>query len=94
MLDEKRRLCYILKAVFCGRMPESGLKQAKTARECLFAEEQIGGGEVRVRITLECTECHHRNYNLTKEKKNHPERMETKKYCPFCQKHTNHKETK
>ena len=35
-----------------------------------------------------------RNYNLTKEKKNHPERMETKKYCRFCQRHTLHKETK
>ena len=49
---------------------------------------------VRVKITLECTECHQRNYNLTKEKKNHPERMETKKYCRFCQRHTMHKETK
>ena len=29
-----------------------------------------------------------------KDKKTHPERMETKKYCRFCKKHTNHKETK
>ena len=43
---------------------------------------------VRVRITLACTECKQRNYNMTKEKKNHPERMETKKYCKFCQRHT------
>ena len=28
---------------------------------------------VRVRITLACTECKQRNYNMTKEKKNHPE---------------------
>ena len=49
---------------------------------------------VRVKITLACTECKQRNYNLTKEKKNHPERMETKKYCPFCKAHTMHKETK
>ena len=49
---------------------------------------------VRTRITLACTECKHRNYNLTKEKKNHPERMEVRKYCPFCKKHTVHKETK
>jgi len=34
------------------------------------------------------------NYDLTKEKKNHPDRMETKKYCRFCKKHTMHKETK
>ncbi|MCI7099644.1 MAG: 50S ribosomal protein L33, partial [Lachnospiraceae bacterium] len=26
--------------------------------------------------------------------KNHPERMETKKYCRFCKAHTVHKETK
>ena len=38
---------------------------------------------VRVKITLACTECKQRNYNMTKEKKNHPERMETKKYCKF-----------
>ncbi len=49
---------------------------------------------VRVKITLACTECKQRNYNMTKEKKNHPDRMETKKYCRFCKKHTMHKETK
>ena len=49
---------------------------------------------VRVKITLACTECKQRNYNMTKEKKNHPERMETQKYCKFCRKHTLHKETK
>lgn len=36
---------------------------------------------VRVKITLACTECKQRNYNMTKDKKAHPERMETKKYC-------------
>ena len=49
---------------------------------------------VRVKITLACTECKQRNYNMTKDKKNHPDRMETKKYCRFCRKHTLHKETK
>ncbi len=39
---------------------------------------------MRTRITLECTECKQRNYNMTKDKKTHPERMETKKYCRFC----------
>ena len=54
-----------------------------------------GGGEVvRVKISLACTECKQRNYNMTKEKKNHPERLETKKYCKFCRTHTLHKETK
>lgn len=58
----------------------------------LYTESEVEG--VRTRITLACTECKHRNYNLTKEKKNHPERMEVRKYCPFCKKHTMHKETK
>ena len=49
---------------------------------------------MRVKITLECTDCKQRNYNLMKDKKAHPERMETKKYCKFCKKHTMHKETK
>ena len=50
--------------------------------------------EMRTRITLACTECKNRNYNTTKDKKTHPERMEIKKYCKFCKKHTIHKETK
>jgi large subunit ribosomal protein L33 len=29
-----------------------------------------------------------------KNKKNNPDRIELKKYCKFCQKHTVHKETK
>lgn len=50
--------------------------------------------EMRTRITLACTECKQRNYNTTKDKKAHPDRMETMKYCRFCRKHTTHKETK
>ena len=53
-----------------------------------------GGRKMRTKITLACTECKQRNYNMTNEKKNHPERMETQKYCKFCRKHTLHKETK
>ena len=49
---------------------------------------------VRTKITLACTECKQRNYNMTKDKKTHPDRMETKKYCRFCKAHTLHKETK
>ena len=46
-----------------------------------------------VKITLACTECKQRNYNTTKDKKAHPDRMETSKYCRFCKKHTVHNET-
>lgn len=40
------------------------------------------------------TECKQRNYNNMKNKKNTPDRIELKKYCPFCKKHTVHRETK
>ena len=48
----------------------------------------------RVRITLACTECKQRNYNLKKNKQKHPDRMELQKYRRFCKKHTLHRETK
>ncbi|MGQ9844829.1 MAG: 50S ribosomal protein L33 [Caldisericia bacterium] len=49
---------------------------------------------MRLIITLECTECKRRNYTTTKNKNNDPNRIEIKKYCPFCKKHTVHKEVK
>ncbi|HTY11955.1 MAG: 50S ribosomal protein L33 [Bacteroidota bacterium] len=45
-------------------------------------------------ITLECTVCKNRNYSTTKNKKKQTGRVEYKKYCRFCAKHTPHKETK
>ena len=53
-----------------------------------------GGAEMRVKITLACSECKQRNYNTMKNKKNDPDRLEMNKYCRFCKKHTLHKETK
>ena len=50
--------------------------------------------DMRVKVTLACTECKQRNYNTIKNKKNDPDRIEMNKYCPFCRKHTAHKETK
>ena len=57
-------------------------------------KNQVEVEVVRTKITLACTECKQRNYNMTKDKKTHPDRMETKKYCRFCKRHTLHKETK
>jgi len=37
---------------------------------------------------------HYRNYTTTKNKKKHTERLETKKFCNSCRKHTAHKEVK
>ena len=48
----------------------------------------------RTKVTFECTECKHRNYDNMKNKKNDPERLQLKKYCHFCKKHTVHKESK
>lgn len=49
---------------------------------------------MRDKITLACTECQQRNYDKKKNKKNDSDRLEMKKYCKFCKKHTAHKETK
>ena len=56
----------------------------------------LGGAEktMRVKVTLACTECKQRNYDTKKNKKNDPDRLEMKKHCRFCRKHTLHKETK
>lgn len=49
---------------------------------------------MRTKVILACTECKQRNYHTTKNKKNTPERLELKKYCKFCKKHTTHRETR
>jgi len=48
---------------------------------------------MRVQVILACGECKNRNYHTAKEKKQ-TERLTLKKYCPFCRKHTSHKEVK
>ena len=49
---------------------------------------------MRDTIKLTCANCNRANYHTTKNKRLHPERVEHKKYCPRCDKHTPHKETK
>ena len=50
---------------------------------------------MRVNITLECTSCHkERTYLTSKNRKNNPDRLELKKYCPRERKVTLFKETK
>jgi large subunit ribosomal protein L33 len=48
----------------------------------------------RINVTLECQVCKHRNYSKTKNRRNTPEKLNIKKYCRFCRRHTEHKETK
>ena len=62
-------------------MPKIEVVKFDGRRKKSVATTQINTVEVevvRVKITLACTECKQRNYNMTKEKKNHPERLETK----------------
>jgi large subunit ribosomal protein L33 len=49
---------------------------------------------VREPVVLACTKCKRRNYTTKKNKKSHPDRLVQKKYCPVCNEHTDHKETK
>ena len=49
---------------------------------------------MRDNIILKYTECGEENYINTKNKRNHPDRMEVNKYCPRCNKKTVHKEKK
>ena len=50
--------------------------------------------DVRVVVTLACNECKSRNYATTKNKRNDPDRIELRKYCKVCRKHTVHREAK
>lgn len=53
-----------------------------------------GGILMRDLVKLVCEECKSENYYTDKNKKLNPERIEFKKYCPKCKKHTIHKEKK
>ena len=53
-----------------------------------------GKAGVRDKLTMACDDCKQRNYQTYKNKRNNPDRLEMKKYCPFCKKHTAHRETK
>ena len=76
------------------RRPHPPVEQGTFTEERNANIDQMEVEVVRTKITLACTECKQRNYNLTKDKKTHPDRMEVKKYCRFCRKHTLHKETR
>nr|WP_242003460.1 50S ribosomal protein L33 [Culicoidibacter larvae] len=45
-------------------------------------------------IIMRCTECDNENYITDKNKKNTPERLEVKKFCPNCNRSTLHREKK
>ncbi len=49
---------------------------------------------MRINILLACSECKRRNYASQKNKKNTTAKLELSKFCPFCGKHTKHRESK
>ncbi|MDD5455640.1 MAG: 50S ribosomal protein L33 [Candidatus Margulisbacteria bacterium] len=49
---------------------------------------------MRVLVTMVCQDCDRKNYSSNKNKKNTTEKLELKKYCKWCKKHTLHKEEK
>ncbi|RPJ55156.1 MAG: 50S ribosomal protein L33 [Dehalococcoidia bacterium] len=49
---------------------------------------------MRQLVILACLECKNRNYTTTKNKQKTPDRLEIKKYCKSCKRHTAHRETK
>jgi large subunit ribosomal protein L33 len=50
--------------------------------------------DVRPKITLACVDCKERNYITKKNRRNNPDRMDLKKFCPRCRTHTGHRETR
>jgi large subunit ribosomal protein L33 len=54
----------------------------------------VAATDVRPKITLACQECKHRNYITKKNRRNDPDRLDLKKFCPNCRKHTDHRETR
>jgi large subunit ribosomal protein L33 len=58
------------------------------------AEDEGEGTGMETIITLQCGDCKRRNYTTVKNKKNDPDRLELRKYCRWCRKHTAHRETK
>lgn len=50
--------------------------------------------EDRIIITLACTECRERTYTTEKNRRNDPDRIELRKFCPRCRRHVLHREVR
>ncbi|MDX8390080.1 MAG: 50S ribosomal protein L33 [Mariprofundaceae bacterium] len=49
---------------------------------------------MRELLSLACGDCKRRNYTTDKNKRTSTEKLVLRKYCKFCHKHTEHKESK
>ena len=50
--------------------------------------------EDRMVVEMTCTECRNRNYVTTKNRRNDPDRLELRKFCPRCRGHRLHREAR
>lgn len=55
-------------------------------------EKFMAKKDQRLLVALICTVCKHQNYVTNRNKINTPEKIALRKYCPWCKKHTEHKE--
>jgi len=49
---------------------------------------------MRELVHLACSQCKNKNYTSTRDKKKSKDKLELRKYCPYCKMHTIHKEVK
>jgi large subunit ribosomal protein L33 len=73
--------------------PDTGERHVPPAHQA-EGHSIVAATDVRPKITLACQECKHRNYITRKNRRNDPDRLEMKKYCPNCRKHQPHRETR
>jgi large subunit ribosomal protein L33 len=61
--------------------------------ELLLERKKMAKGKT-VTIQLMCVECEERNYTTAKNPTENKEKLELRKFCSRCRKHTPHKEIK
>ena len=83
--QERRRAAFVLAPAV--RSPDD-LDHSQTEAP------DMARGDVRIAATLACEECKRRNYQTNKSKRNNPERLQLRKYCRWCRRHTAHRETR
>jgi len=54
----------------------------------------VGKTGQRIAVTLACQDCKRRNYQSNKSRRNTPDRVSLSKYCRWCGRHTEHRETR
>ena len=88
---EKVRACL---DVFATMLSESRFDSDRRYSAQKKKAIHMARNEKRIKVTLACEECKRRNYQTDKNRRNDPDRVELRKYCRWCGRHTPHKETR